>query len=175
MTAPNFQTCLNLVLRSEGGYSDHSQDPGGATNLGVTKRVWEEWVGHEVTKDEIKGLTRDDVKPLYRKKYWNVCRCDDLPAGLDYVVFDIAVNSGPRQAAKFLQSAVGATTDGVIGNGTITCVKRSALSVKELIDTICNRRELFYKSLPTFPTFGRGWLKRNDEVRQKAIQMGTAV
>ena len=170
-----FARCLVEVLKHEGGYVDHKKDPGGATNLGVTKRVWEEWVGHEVTKDEIKALTRDDVKPLYRKKYWNVCRCDDLPAGLDYVVFDIAVNSGPRQAAKFLQSAVGATADGIIGNGTITCVNRSALSVKELIDTICNRRELFYKSLPTFPTFGHGWLKRNDEVRQKAIQMGTAV
>ena len=170
-----FNRCLVEVLKHEGGYVDHKKDPGGATNLGVTKRVWEEWVGHEVTKDEIKALTRDDVKPLYRKKYWDVCRCDDLPAGLDYVVFDIAVNLGPRQAAKFLQSAVGATADGIIGNGTITCVKRSTLSVKELIDTICNRRELFYKSLPTFPTFGRGWLKRNDEVRQKAIQMGTAV
>lgn len=170
-----FTRCLVEVLKHEGGYVDHPKDPGGATNLGVTKRIWEEWVGHEVTKDEIKALTHQDVAPLYRRRFWNVCRCDDLPVGLDYVVFDIAVNSGPRQAAKFLQSAVGATTDGVIGNGTITCVKRSALSVKELIDTICNRRELFYKSLPTFPTFGRGWLKRNDEVRQKAIQMGTAV
>lgn len=171
----NFDTCLNEALKHEGGYVDHPKDPGGATNLGVTKKAWEEWVGHEVTKDDIKKLTLNDVKPFYRKKYWDVCRCNDLPLGLDYVVFDIAINSGTRRAASFLQSAVGATSDGVIGDGTITCVKRTPLSVKELIDTICNRRELFYKSLPTFPTFGRGWLKRNEEVRQRAIKMGTAV
>lgn len=171
----NFDICLKEVLKHEGGYVDHPKDPGGATNLGITKKAWEEYVGHEVTKDDIKALTPDDAKPFYRKKYWNVCRCDDLPTGLDYVVFDIAVNSGPRQAAKFLQSAVGATADGVIGNGTVTCVKRTPLFVVELINIICNRRELFYRGLPTFPTFGRGWLKRNEEVRQRAIQMGTAV
>ena len=171
----NFDVCFKEVLKHEGGYVDHPKDPGGATNLGVTKKVWEEWVGREVTKDDIKKLTPIDVKPLYRKKYWDVCRCDDLPTGLDYVVFDVAVNSGPRQAARFLQSAVGATADGVIGNGTITCVKRTPLSVKELIDIVCNRRELFYKSLPTFPTFGRGWLKRCEDVRQRATQMATAV
>lgn len=167
----NFETCLKEVLKHEGGYVDHPQDPGGATNMGVTKKVWEEWVGHEVTKDDIKALTRDDVKPLYRKKYWNVCKCDDLPSGLDYVVFDIAVNSGTRRAAKFLQSAVGATADGVIGNGTLTCVARTPLSVKELIDIICDRRERFYMSLDTFDTFGRGWLRRNEDVHQKALGM----
>ena len=171
----NFDTCLNLVLKHEGGYVDHPKDPGGATNLGVTKRVWEEWVGHEVTKDDIKQLAPNDVKPLYRKKYWNVCQCDALPTGLDYLVFDIAVNAGTGRAAKFLQSAVGATPDGVIGAGTLTCVSRTPLSTVELIDIICNRRELFYKSLPTFATFGRGWLKRTEDVKQTAIQMATAV
>lgn len=171
----NFETCLKEVLKHEGGYVDHPSDPGGATNLGVTKRVWEEWVKCTVTKGEIKSLTPEMVKPLYRKRFWDACKCDDLPSGLDYAVFDIAVNSGSGRAAKFLQSAVGATPDGVIGNGTITCVKRTTLSPLELINIICDRRELFYKSLPTFSTFGKGWLRRNEDVRKRAIDMLAAV
>lgn len=171
----NFDRCLKHLLKHEGGYVDHPADPGGATNLGVTKKVWEEWVGHTVTKDAIKALTPADVTPLYRKKYWNVCRCDDLPAGVDYVVFDIAVNSGTSRAAKFLQNAVGASADGSVGDGTITCVKRTTLSPLDLIRIICDRRELFYKSLPTFPTFGKGWLRRCDDVREQALDMLTAV
>lgn len=171
----NFDTCLKEVLKHEGGYGDHPADPGGATNLGVTKKVWEEWVGHEVTKDDIKALTAEDVKPLYKQRYWDVCRCDDLPAGLDYVVFDIAVNSGPGRAAKFLQSAVGATPDGRIGPNTLVCVKRTSLSPLELINIICDRRELFFVSLPNYSTFGKGWLRRNEEVRERAIDMLAAV
>lgn len=167
----NFETCLKEVLKHEGGYGDHPADPGGATNLGVTKKVWEEWVGHEVTKEVIRDLTIDQVTPLYRKRFWNVCRCDDLPAGVDYVVFDLAVNSGTGRAAKFLQSAVGATPDGVIGPNTLIIVRRTELSPKELINIICDRRELFWKSLPTFPTFGKGWLRRGAEVRKKALEM----
>ena len=167
----NFETCLKEVLKHEGGFVNHPADPGGATNLGVTKKVWEEWVGHEVTKEDIRDLTIDQVTPLYRKRFWNVCRCDDLPAGVDYVVFDLAVNSGTGRAAKFLQSAVGATPDGVIGPNTITIVRRTELSPKELINIICDRRVLFWKSLSTFPTFGKGWLRRGDEVRKTALSM----
>ena len=167
----NFQRCLDLVLIHEGGFVDHPKDPGGITNMGVTKKAWEEYVGHDVTREEMRSLTVAEITPFYRKRYWDACKCDDLPVGLDYVVFDIAVNSGTRQAAKFLQSAVGATTDGVIGNGTIACVKRTPITTSELIAIICTRRELFYRSLSGFPTFGRGWLRRNDEVKNTALLM----
>ena len=83
----NFEESLAHVLKSEGGYVDHPKDPGGATNLGTTKKVWEEWVGHEVTKDDIKALTVADVAPLYKARYWDKCRCDDLPHGVDFAVF----------------------------------------------------------------------------------------
>lgn len=175
MAASNFDRCLDLVLFHEGAFVDHPADPGGATNMGVTKKAWEEWIGHDITKEELRSLTVAEITPFYRKRYWDVCKCDDLPAGLDYIVFDIAVNSGTGRAAKFLQSAVGATADGVIGNGTLTCVKRTPLSTLELINIICDRRELFYKSLPTFPTFGRGWLRRNEDARERAIDMLAAV
>lgn len=167
----NFDACLKEVLKHEGGYVDHPADPGGATNRGVTKKAWEEYVGREVTKDDIRALTVADVTPFYRERYWDVCKCDRLPDGLDYVVFDIAVNSGTRRAARFLQSAVGATADGRIGPVTLASVDSSALSTRELIDIICNRRQKFWESLPTFGTFGRGWTRRGEEVRKKALEM----
>ena len=168
----NFDRCLKEVLKHEGGFVNHPSDPGGMTNLGVTKKVWEEWMMPQpVTEADMRALTPELVAPLYKNRYWDVCRCDRLDAGLDYVVFDIAVNSGTRRAARFLQSAVGVVADGVIGNITISAVEHSALSTVELIDIICNRREAFYRSLPTFDTFGRGWLRRNEEVRKTALDM----
>lgn len=165
----NFDICLKEVLKHEGGYVDHPQDPGGATNRGVTKKAWEEYVGHEVTKDDIKALTVEDVTPFYRKRYWDACKCDDLHAGVDYVVFDLAVNSGTGRAAKFLQEAVGATPDGRIGPRTLSAA--ASFGPNLIIGRIYDRRESFYRSLPTFPTFGRGWLRRNNEVHQKALVM----
>ena len=169
MAANNFQRCLDLVLFHEGGFVDHPADPGGATNMGVTKRSWEEWVGHEVTKEEMRSLTVAEITPFYRKRYWDACKCNDLHAGVDYVVFDIAVNSGTGRAAKFLQEAVGVTADGSIGPRTLSAA--ASFGANLIINKICDRRESFYRALPTFPTFGKGWLKRNDEVHKKALEM----
>jgi len=165
----NFEKCLAEVLKHEGGYVDHPADPGGATNRGVTKKAWEEYVGREVTKDDIKALTVEDVTPFYRKRYWDACKCDNLHAGVDYVVFDVAVNSGTGRAAKFLQEAVGVTADGSIGPRTLAAAE--AFGANLIINKTCDRRESFYKSLPTFPTFGKGWLRRCDEVHKKALEM----
>ena len=165
----NFERCLKEVLKHEGGYVDHPADPGGATNRGVTKRVWEEWVGHEVTKDDIKALTVDDVTPLYRKRFWDACKCDNLHGGVDYVVFDVAVNSGTGRAAKFLQEAVGVTADGSIGPRTLAAANDFGPNL--IINKMCDRRESFYRSLPTFKTFGKGWMRRAEEVRKKALEM----
>ena len=89
----NFESCLKNLLKHEGGFVNHPKDPGGMTNLGVTKAVYEAWVGHEVTEKTMRELTTEAVAPLYRKKYWDACRADELVSGLDYVVFDCAVNS----------------------------------------------------------------------------------
>lgn len=167
----NFERCIKDVLWHEGGYVNHPSDPGGITNMGVTKRVWEEWIGHDVSAEEMRALTVAEVTPLYKKRYWDVCRCDELHAGLDYVVFDIAVNSGTGRAAKFLQSAVGVAADGSIGPRTIAAVGASELSTKELINIICDRRQKFWESLATFATFGKGWTRRGDSVRKEALSM----
>ena len=99
----NFEQCLAMVLKHEGGFVNHPKDPGGMTNLGVTRKVWEEWVGHSVDELTMRSLGPEDVAPLYRKNYWDKCRCDDLPHGVDFAVFDLAINSGTGRASKFLQ------------------------------------------------------------------------
>jgi lysozyme family protein len=121
-----FDECLRYVLQHEGGYVNNPHDPGGHTNLGVTKDTWERWVGHPVSVDAIKELTIADVTPLYQDKYWDRAKCGALPVGMDYCVFDTAVNSGPGRAIKFLQEVVGTTADGVLG--PMTPLRSSAIT-----------------------------------------------
>jgi lysozyme family protein len=167
----NFETCLALMLAHEGGYVNHPSDPGGRTNLGVTQRVWEEWVGHEVDEKQMRALTPETVAPLYKRKYWDAVRADDLMDGVDYCVFDVAVNSGPGRAIKFLQSCVGTTPDGGFGPATMAAVKKSEEDPARLIELYCAKRLEFLQSLKTFETFGKGWSRRVQEVKDKALKM----
>ena len=166
-----FETCLDNVLKHEGGFVNHPSDPGGMTNLGVTKKVYEKWVDREVSEEEMRGLTRDDVKDIYKKNYWDRCQCDELPIGVDYVVFDMSVNHGVGRASRFLQKIVGATVDGAIGDETLGKVKVMARS--DIIENLCSTRETFYRKLKTFDVFGKGWLRRNEEVKQTAQELLT--
>ena len=161
----NFEIALKALLKHEGGYVNHKDDPGGMTNLGVTKRVWEEWVGHAVDEQTMRGLTPDAVAPLYKKRYWDAVHGDDLPSGVDLVVFDCAVNSGVGRASKLLQRAAGVTDDGKIGPGTLQAVM--AADPKELVAAFCDQRQAFLEALPTFATFGKGWSRRVAEVREQ--------
>ena len=165
----NFKQALEYLVKSEGGYVDNPKDPGGRTNLGVTQKVWESWVGRESNEKEMRLLTKANVEPLYKRKYWDACRCDDLPSGLDYLVFDFAVNAGVGRSAKTLQSCVGVSVDGQIGNQTIEATKKIAPS--DLIERFSEAKINFYKSLVTFPTFGKGWLNRVEEVKTTALKM----
>ena len=167
----NFETCLALMLAHEGGYVHHEKDPGGRTNHGVTQRVWEEWVGHEVDEKQMRALTPETVAPLYKRKYWDACRADELVDGVDYCVFDVAVNSGPGRAIKFLQSCVGVTADGGFGPATLAAVKKSEEDPARLIELYCAKRLEFLQSLKTFETFGKGWSRRVQEVKDKALKM----
>jgi lysozyme family protein len=167
----NFELCLKLMLAHEGGYVNHPQDPGGMTNLGVTKRVWEEWVGHEVDEKQMRALTSETVAPLYKRNYGDAVRADDLVDGVDYCVFDVAVNSGPGRAIKFLQSCVGVTADGGFGPATLSAVNKAQEDPKRLIELYSARRLEFLQSLKTFETFGKGWSRRVTEVKEKAIAM----
>jgi lysozyme family protein len=167
----NFDKCLELMLKHEEGYVHHELDPGGRTNLGVTQRVWEEWLGRPVSEKEMRNLTPTMVKPLYKRKYWDAVRADDLVSGVDYAVFDVAVNSGPGRAIKFLQSCVGVTADGGFGPRTLAAVKVAEQDPARLIEQYSARRLEFLQSLRTFPTFGRGWSRRVEEVKTVALAM----
>jgi lysozyme family protein len=165
----NWEEALAHVLKHEGGYVDHKLDPGGMTNLGVTKRVWEEWTGKRVSEADMRALTPELVAPMYKKKYWDVIRGDDLPTGVDLCVFDAAVNAGAGRASKFLQQAVGVTADGQIGPKTISAV--TAKPADEIIEAFCALREAHYKSLSTFDTFGKGWMRRLASVKVESTDM----
>ena len=166
-----FSEALKVILHHEGGYVNHPKDPGGMTNMGVTKRVYEEWVGYGVSEHTMQNLKEEDVAPIYKKNYWDKVKGDDLPEGLDLCIFDFAVNAGPGRAAKFIQRLVGTTVDGGIGPNTLKCiddyVKKS--SVDETIEKYQSMRQEYYEGLSTFETFGRGWTRRVDEVTEKAI------
>lgn len=169
----NFEECLKIVLKHEGGYVHHPKDPGGRTMLGVTQRVYEEWVGHPVTEKIMRSLTVDHVRALYKKKYWDVVRGDDLPQGVDLCVFDFAVNAGPNRAVRYLQRMVGANEDGIIGPKTLSLLsqyvraKGRDYAVMEYQD----RRRDYYRLLKTFPTFGKGWLNRVRDVERIGVAM----
>ena len=161
----NFDECLKMLLHHEGGYVNHPKDPGGETNLGVTKRVYEKWGG---TKD-MKDLTVEDVAPIYKKEYWDKCRCDDLESGVDWAVFDWAVNSGTGRAAKAIQKICGATQDGAIGPKTLALINTQ--NTEYVVEEFGKIRQDFYESLKTFDTFGKGWTRRNKETTAKALEM----
>jgi lysozyme family protein len=165
----NWQKSFELMLKSEGGFVNHPSDPGGMTNLGVTKATWENWVGRESDEAEMRGLTPEKVEPLYKNKYFDAVRGDELPMGLDYLMFDFAVNAGAGRAIKTLQTAVGVTPDGGFGPMTMAAVQ--AVDPVELIERFSQAKEDFYRSLTTFATFGKGWLNRVADVKVKASAM----
>ena len=164
-----FKEALEIILHHEGGYVNHPKDPGGETNLGVTKRVYEE---HGGTKD-MKELTVEDVAPIYKKGYWDKMKGDDLPGGLDLCVFDFGVNAGPGRSAKYLQTMIGTVADGGIGPNTLKAVEAyvSEHGINKSIENFQEARQGYYEKLSTFDTFGRGWTRRVTETTDLAKTM----
>ena len=173
----NWDQAFKQMLASEGGFTDDERDNGnklpdgrkGSTMLGVTQFNWEQHVGHEVTHDDMRKLTPADVEPLYKKKYWDVVRADELPSGIDYLVFDMGVNAGPGRSIKLMQTALGVTPDGGFGPMTLAAVQ--AADPVELIEKFSAEKEAFYRSLDSFSVYGTGWLNRVAAVKLKASSM----
>ena len=160
----NYEAALAHVLKNEGLWSDNPADPGGATMKGITFAVFKEWKRNpHLTKDDLKNISDQDVYDLYKQLYWDKVHGDELPSGVDYACFDAAVNMGVGRAAKLLQEAVGVTADGVIGQGTLQAVSKA--NTRSLLENFAAEKTAFYKSLSTFPTFGKGWLNRVAEVK----------
>jgi lysozyme family protein len=165
----NWQKSFDLMLQSEGGFSNHPSDPGGMTNLGVTKATWENWVGRQSDEAEMRGLTPGKVEPMYKNKYWDAVRGDELKVGIDYLMFDFAVNAGAGRAIKTLQTAIGVPADG--GFGPITMASMKSFEPVKLIERFSQAKEDFYRSLNTFDVFGKGWLNRVERVKAEALKM----
>ena len=169
----NFERCLAITLAHEGGWADHPKDPGQATMKGVTIGTYAQFKGRKVTKDELRNISDADLRTIYRRNYWDKVRGDDLPAGLDLVAFDGAVNSGPSRGARWLQHGVGALPDGKIGPETVRAA--TITNAAQAVGRACDARLSFLRSLKTWATFGKGWSSRVEDIRAKAIGMARHV
>ena len=162
----NYPQALKQVLKYEGGYVDHPKDPGGPTNKGVTQAVYDNWrKSQNLSIQSVRAIADSEVAAIYRQEYWDRVRGDDLPSGVDFAVFDYAVNSGVSRAAKTLQAVVGVTQDGVIGPATIQATKTYVAM------SITNRRLAFMQSLSIWSTFGKGWSARIADVKAQIIAL----
>lgn len=172
MAAESFEHVLPHLFRHEGGYADHPSDPGGATKYGITRATLAAWRGRAVSKSDVRALTKAEAAAIYRARYWGAVKADDLPAGIDYVVFDAAVNSGPARAARWLQAAVRVPQDGIVG--PVTLAAAASGDPARLIGDISEIRLAFLRALSTWPVFGKGWSRRVEEVWAEALAMALA-
>jgi lysozyme family protein len=170
MARDNFTACMAEIFAHEGGYVDHPKDPGGATNMGITIGTLRDWRGGPVTKQEVRNLTKREAQAIYRARYWNPVRGDDLRHGVDLVALDPAVNSGVSRGVRWLQRAVGATADGKMGPNTLKAANDA--SPVDAIKRACAARMGFLRGLRTWGTFGRGWSRR--VARVEAVALGMA-
>lgn len=169
MAASSYDDALRRLLAHEGGYSNHPDDPGGPTNFGITIFDCRKYLKRDATADDVRAMTQSEAKAIYRAKYWDALRCNDLPAGLDYAVFDYGVNSGISRSAKVLQRTLSVADDGVIGPVTVAAAMRC--DVRLTVMKICDERLAFLRSLRTWPVFGKGWGRRVAEVKAAALAM----
>lgn len=159
----NFNACLAVTLKHEGGYVNDPHDPGGETNLGISKRSY--------PKEDIHGMTRKRAAAIYRRDFWDAVNGDDLPAGLDLVAFDAAVNSGVMRGSKWVQQALGVKADGRIGPVSLAAAHRA--DVATVVQDAISRRFDFLRGLRTWPRYKRGWTARLEAVEAAALSMAS--
>lgn len=170
MPASDFQTALPFILRWEGGYVNHPNDPGGATNKGVTQKVYDGWrQARGLALRDVRKLTQRELQAIYEAGYWVPPRCPQLPGPLNLVQFDTAVNMGVGRAVRMLQAAVGAGVDGAFGPATQRCVDQADLGTA--LQSYCALRETFYRDLAArnakLQVFLKGWLNRLNALRRE--------
>jgi len=168
-TRSNFRRCVDIVLEKEGGYVNDPDDRGGPTNMGITFNTLKAWRGTEITEQDVKDLKIEEARNIYQANYWKKLSCDDLPSGVDLVVFDFGVNAGTARSAKLLQRVCGANSDGVIGPITVGAV--NSLDAAQVIRRFGELRMDHYRSLSNWTKFGRGWTRRTDDVQTAALDM----
>lgn len=170
MPTAEFAKALPFVLRWEGGYVNHPNDPGGATNKGITQAVYDNWRGQQgLPAQDVRKLIDDELMAIYERDYWAPARCPLMRSPLDQVHFDTAVNMGVGRATRFLQHAVGAAVDGALGPGTQRCL--GACEPAEAVVRYCDAREAYYRNLAVrrvdLAVFLKGWLNRLNALRKE--------
>ena len=171
----NFEQCLEWLLKHEGGFVNHPDAPGGITNKGITLNTYSRWLSEvmdidaELNEDTMRNIPDAHVEQIYRQEYWNRVNGNDLPSGVDWAVFDWAVNSGTGRAARMVQRCVGVNADGAIGPLTLAAVRGHGDT--RLIEQLTQRRQAFYERLKTFEHFGKGWTRRNEETKEQAFSL----
>ena len=174
MINKEYNHCLELILHHEGGYVNHPSDPGGETNLGVTKKVYDAYCKKNgLRPKDMKRLEVTDVAPIYKTEYWDRVKGDALHPALALCIFDFGVNAGTGRAAKFIQKIVGTTVDGGIGTNSLNMI--DAYVDKHGIDKTVilyqADRQKYYEKLKHFKTFGRGWTRRVTETTEEALKL----
>jgi lysozyme family protein len=173
MAASSYEAALARLLVHEGGYTNHPADPGGPTNFGITIYDYRKYVKPGATAADVRAMKVEEAKAIYRAKYWDAQRCDELPAGVDDCVFDYGVNSGIGRSGKVLRRVLGLPdNDWHTSDAVLAALRRR--DAKAVIDAICDERLRFLKSLKTWPVFGKGWGARVAEVRAYALQLSAA-
>lgn len=168
-TNAKFDRCLKEVFIHEGEYANHPADRGGPTKFGITQKTLSDWRGAPVTESDVRQLTRDEARLIYLSRYWNPVRGDELPPGVDLVLFDAAVHMGVGRAVRMAQKIVGASADGVVGRQTLAAIR--GFPAEELIRRFCEDRLAFLRTLPNWETFKVGWQRRVQAVERKAMKM----
>ncbi|HET7797367.1 MAG TPA: glycosyl hydrolase 108 family protein [Nevskia sp.] len=170
MAATTYDTALRRLLTHEGGYTNHPDDPGGPTNFGITIADYRRYVKPDATADDVRAMPLGEAESIYRRRYWDAQRCDDLPAGIDYAVFDYGVNSGVGRSAKVLRRVLRlANTSSKVTDEVVAAAR--AGDACEIVAAICDERLRFLKSLKTWDVFGKGWERRVTEVKFAALAM----
>ncbi|MGS4945538.1 glycoside hydrolase family 108 protein [Meridianimarinicoccus sp. RP-17] len=167
MKSQRFEACVGIVLAHEGGFVDHPDDPGGATNFGITHGTLAAHRGSAVSVQDVRELTRAEAKAIYHRSYWKTVQGDDLPVGIDLVVFDFGVNAGVARSVKLLQRVLGVDADGIAGEMTLAAAR--AADPRDVIVRFGQGRMAHYRALKTWSKFGRGWTRRTEGVERQAL------
>lgn len=158
-----FEKAVEIILKFEGGYVNDENDPGGETNFGISKRAYPGL--------DIKNIRKGHAKLIYEKDYWNACRCSGLPKNIRLMVFDCSVNMGTDRASRFLQMAVGADNDGIVGPQTLNSVEVFCQNYghEKLIVKYAKLRIMSYSRIKNFKIYGNGWVNRTLEILTECL------
>ena len=170
MAASTYDEALRRLLLHEGGYCNHPKDPGGPTNFGITIGDYRKYIKPGASANDVRAMRLEEAEAIYRAKYWQALRCDELPAGVDDTVFDYGVNSGVGRAGKVLRRVLGKPDDTwVVSDEVIAEVARS--DPRAVIAAVNAERIAFLRGLRTWPVFGTGWERRVEDVRYFSLQI----